>query len=258
MGLDVLNLLSLSGKTFLVTGASSGIGRIAAMLFAQLGASLALVARNQDRLQETLMRLEGKGHRSYSFDLNQIEEIPNLVKLIISDTGPLSGIFHSAGIAPMLSIKSVKHSTIISPFMTCAFASLMFGKAFCLKGVKAQGGASLVFMSSAAALTGTKGLSVYASSKAAVDGAVRAMAVELAEKNIRVNSIAAGMVQTEMHAALLDGMSDEAVEERRRQHPLGFGEPMDVAMTAAFLLSDASKWITGTTMVVDGGFSISR
>ena len=258
MGLDALNPLSLSGKTLLVTGASSGLGRAAAILFSRLGASLAIVARNQDRLQETVAQLEGEGHRTYTFDLNENEEIPNLVKLIVGDTGPLSGIFHSAGIAPMLSIRSVKYPTITSPFMTSVFASLMLAKAFCQKSVKAEGGASLVFMSSAAALTGTKGLSVYASSKAAVDGAVRAMAVELAEKNIRVNSIAAGMVQTEMHAALLDGMSDEAVEERRRQHPLGFGEPMDVAMTAAFLLSDASRWITGTTMVVDGGFSIGR
>lgn len=249
---------SLSGKTILVTGASSGLGRETSLLLSSLGAKLVLIARNEGRLNDTLSQLEGSGHASRVFDLNQLEAIPGFIKNICEQTGALSGLFHAAGIAPVLSIKAIKEKSVLAPFQTSIFASLMLAKAFCQKDVKAEKGASLVFMSSASGLTGTKGLSVYGASKAAVDGAVRSLAVELADRNIRVNSIAAGMVQTEMHEAITQDMSPEMLQDREKQHPLGFGEPIDVALAAAFLLSDASKWITGTTMVVDGGFSISK
>lgn len=252
------NPMSLVGKTFLLTGASSGLGRETAIILSKLGARLALVARNTIRLEETYSKLESKGHKIYTFDLEQLDEIPGLLKTIAEEIGPLSGIFHAAGIAPVLSIKSAKEKSIIPSFKSSIFASLMLAKGFCQKGIQAEGMASLVFMSSAASITGSKGLSVYSASKAAVDGSVRALAVELAEKNIRVNSVAAGMIKTEMHAAITDNMSSEMLKDREGHHPLGFGEPIDVAMAVAFLLSDASKWITGTTMVVDGGFSISK
>ncbi len=255
---NMMNPLSLVGKKLLVTGASSGLGKETAIVLSKLGATLGLLARNEKRLKETLTLLEGNGHKVFPFDLEQLDAIPEIVKTIVEEIGPLSGFFHAAGIASVLSIKSVKEKSIISPFKSSIFAALMLSKAFCQKGVKAEGMASLVYMSSAAALTGSKGLSVYAASKAAVDGSVRALAVELAEKNIRVNSVAAGMIKTEMHEAMTDNMSLEMLKDREHHHPLGFGEPFDVAMAVAFLLSDASKWITGTTMVVDGGFSINK
>lgn len=252
------NPLALDGKNIVVTGASSGLGRETAIVLSKLGARLALVARNKDRLNDTLSSLEGAGHKAWSFDLERLDDIPGLVKTISEEIGHLSGLYHAAGIASILSIKTVKNKNIASSFNASAFASLMLAKAFCQKEVKDDRGTSLVFMSSASGLTGTKGLSVYAASKAAVDGAVRSLAVELADKKIRVNSIAAGMVRTEMHEAIVKEMSTEMLRDREKQHPLGFGEPIDVALAAAFLLSDASKWITGTTMIVDGGFSISK
>lgn len=253
------NPLSLSGKRILVTGASSGLGREASIVLSKLGATIALVARNADRLQETLSKLKGTGHRIYPFDLQLMDEITPLLKCVAGETGPLTGLFHAAGIAPVLSIKVVRERTIIPAFQTSIFASLMLAKGFCQKGVKDEScSSSLVFMSSVSGLTGTFGLSVYSASKAAVDGAVRSLAVELAGRQIRVNSIAAGMVQTEMHNTITKEMTQERLKERERQHPLGFGEPSDVALAAAYLLSDASKWITGTTMIVDGGFSINK
>jgi len=252
------NPMSLSGKKILVTGASSGLGRETAVVLSRLGASVVLVARNLERLNETYSRLDGTGHSIFPFDLEKLDEIPNLLKTITDTSGPLSGIFHAAGIESTISIKVVKVKNIQPVFLTSAFAALMLTKGFCQKGVKIDGPTSLVFMSSTAGLTGTKGLSVYASSKAAIDGAIRALAVELAEKRVRVNSLAAGMIKTEMLEAVAKEMSTERLQEREKQHLFGFGEPLDVAMAVAFLLSDASKWITGTTMVVDGGFSINK
>lgn len=251
--------MSLSGKTIVVTGASSGIGRQTAVVLSRLGACLVLIARNRERLEETRMQLDGTNHRTISFDLNQLDEIPSLFKKIASDTGPLSGVFHAAGVVSIVAARMIKSRNIYQDFTTGPFASLMIARAFSQKGVYSeQEITSLLFMSSAAGLTGTRGLSIYASSKAAVDGAVRALAVELSERKIRVNSLAAGMVRTEMHDSITEDITSERLLDREKQHPLRFGEPMDVALSAAFLLSDAAKWITGTTLIVDGGFSISK
>lgn len=252
------NPMSLSGKSILVTGASSGLGRETSIVLSKLGATIALVARNRDRLEETLARLEGTGHKTYSFDLDRLDDIPILLKTISEDIGLLSGIFHAAGIESTTSIKGLRFRDIQPVFSTSLYATLMLVKGFCQKGVKSDAPTSLVFMSSTASLTGTKGLSVYSSSKAAINGATRALAVELANKHVRINSLAAGMIKTEMLEAVAKVMTPERLQERESQHPLGFGEPRDVALAVAFLLSDASKWITGTTMVVDGGFSISK
>jgi len=249
--------MSLEGKRILVTGASSGIGRETAIILSKLGAEVVLLARNRERLEETCRELEGSGHSIYEYDLEQLDGIPELLKTIAAEQGRLSGVFHAAGIAPVYAINAIKEEKIESVFKSSAFASLILAKGFCNKNVR-QLPASLVFMSSGAALTGSKGLAIYSSSKAAVDGAVRAMAVELAEKDIRVNAIAAGMVKTEMYEVFVETAPSNAVEKKIQRHPLGFGLPEDVAMAAAFLLSDASKWITGTTMVVDGGFTISK
>lgn len=252
------NPMSLVNKKILVTGASSGIGRHTSIILSKLGAEVVLVARNKERLNETYNKLEGSGHSVYDYDLEQLDGIPKFIKDIVSEQGCLSGIFHAAGIAAALSVNSIKERSIYSIFQSSAFASLMLAKAFSHKDVRAEGSTSLVLMSSAAGLTGTKGMSIYSSSKAAVDGAVRAIAVELAEKNIRVNSIAAGMIKTEMHETFVNNNASEVMDRKENLHPLGFGAPEDVAMAVAFLLSDASKWITGTTMVVDGGFTISK
>lgn len=251
------NPMSLEGKRILVTGASSGIGRETSIILSKLGAEVVLVARNRERLNETYSMLEGNGHSIYEYDLEQLDSIPKFLKDIASEQGLLSGLFHSAGIEATLALNVIKEEKIQSVFKSSAYASLMLAKGFSHKSVR-QEVASIVFMSSAAGLTGSRGLTLYSASKAAIDGAVRAMAVELSDKNIRVNSIAAGMVKTEMYKAYIKQASIEAVGKRMEDHLLGFGLPEDVAMAVAFLLSDASKWITGTTMVVDGGFTINK
>jgi len=250
--------MDLTGKRILVTGASSGIGRETSIILSKLGARVVLLARNKERLEETYSKLEGTDHSIYEYDLEQLDGIPKILKDIVIEQGCLSGLFHAAGVVSVSSINMIKEKIINSMFMPSVFAFLMLAKAFSNKDVRKVGSSSIVVMSSAAGLTGSKGLALYSAAKAAVDGSVRALAVELAEKSIRVNSIAAGMVKTQMYEDFVIRAPLEAIEKKLERHPLGFGVPSDVALAAAFLLSDASKWITGTTMVVDGGFTISK
>lgn len=247
--------MNLADKRILVTGASSGIGKAAAQLISRLEAKIVLMARNEARLQMTLESLSGEGHSIYAFDLTAVDDIPAMMKKIVLEQGMLSGFFHAAGIEMIMPVSILKRKYIDPVFDVSIKAALMLARGFCQKGVQKPGNASLVFMSSAAGLCGVAGMSIYSASKAAIDGAVRSLACELAPRSIRVNSIVAGAVQTEMHDEILKKLTEEEILEYRRKHLLGFGKPEDIAHAAAFLLSDASHWITGTTMIVDGGYS---
>jgi NAD(P)-dependent dehydrogenase (short-subunit alcohol dehydrogenase family) len=252
-----INPMSLAGKRILVTGASSGIGKVAAIIFSRLGAEVMLLARNEERLRGTYKSLEGQNHGVYPFDLSYIDEIPGLLKKIAQEHGPLSGIFHSAGITSVKSVALMKDKYIEEVFASSIKAALMLSKGFIQKNVKAEGSTSLVFMSSTVAIRGSKGLSIYSASKAAVDGAVRSLAVELADRKVRVNSILSGGLETEMHTESLKNFSAEELAAYEKKYIMGYGTGEDVAYGAAFLLSNAARWMTGTNMVIDGGISIS-
>jgi NAD(P)-dependent dehydrogenase (short-subunit alcohol dehydrogenase family) len=249
-----LNHLGLKDKIILVTGASSGIGKSAAQVFSLLGAKILLLGRNEDRLGLAHASLSGHGHGIYVFDLENLDEIPGLLKKMAQDHGPLSGIFHCAGTTSILPINIVKEKYIDTVFTTSIKACLMLARGFCQKNVKKSGWTSLVYMSSAASRCGVAGMSIYSASKAAIDGAIRSLACELAPKEIRVNSIIAGGVKTEMHRELVEKITNAEMKEYEKKHLLGFGSSEDIAYAAAFLLSDMANWITGTTMIVDGGY----
>lgn len=249
------NPMDLSGKTILVTGASSGIGQAGARLFSQLGARVAVTGRNEARLQATLASLAGEGHRSYVFDLDQTGEVVGLVKQVAEDMGPLWGLFHCAGLAPIVPLQVLKEKDLDLIFASSFRAAMMLAKGFARRGAHGDEGGSMVFMSSVAATRGTPGLSVYAAAKAAVEGMVHSLATELVGKGLRVNALAAGGVHTGIHEAFAGVLSAEQMAAYEQRHLLGFGQPEDVAQAAAFLLSDAARWITGTTLVVDGGYT---
>jgi NAD(P)-dependent dehydrogenase (short-subunit alcohol dehydrogenase family) len=245
---------AFAGRRILVTGASSGLGQAAAMLLAQCGAELILVGRDEGRLQQTEGSLKAGNHQVRSADLTDADKAAELVQRVASEGGPLHGIFHSAGTTLVLPVRLTKSHHLNDLFGAAVFGALGVARAAAKKNVVADGG-SVVFMSSISSLRGRPGMVGYSAAKAATDGMVRALATELAPRKIRANSIVAGAVETQMHQDFVESVDEATVAAYRDLHLLGFGRPRDIANAVAFLLSDAARWITGTNLMVDGGYS---
>lgn len=245
------NPYSLDGKTILVTGASSGIGRASAIECAKLGARVIITARNEERLSQTLSQLEGNGHQMYLCDLNNNEDIDNL----ISQLPEIQGFVSNAGFTKLLPVQFINIDDINNIFQVNTVAPMLLLQKL-LKKKKLKKGASIVFTSSLAGLgTCSVGNSMYAASKGAISAFIRCVALELAPKNIRVNAVCPAMVDT----GILDSgtVSKEQLEADQKNYPLGrYGTPEDIAWAMVFLLSDASSWITGDNLVIDGGVTL--
>jgi len=242
----------LAGRHVLVTGASSGLGRTTATRLAEAGARLTLVGRDEGRLEAVRAALTGTGHTARATAFADIEATAEVVKEISAAHGALDGIFHSAGSELVRPMRMFTNEHAARLFDAALYGSL--GIAAASRNVL-NDGASLVFMSSVAGLRGTSGMVGYSTAKAAVDGMVRSLACELASRKIRVNSIAAGAVETEMHERLAKSLGDKAIEDYKQRHLLSFGQPDDIANATLFLVSSAARWITGTALVVDGGYT---
>jgi NAD(P)-dependent dehydrogenase (short-subunit alcohol dehydrogenase family) len=251
----MINPLDLSGKRILVTGASSGLGREISIVLNQLGARIKLIGRDEIRLQ-TVCELLGSENNSWeSFDLtNNFKEIPLWMKQDAIDNGPFYGLVHSAGIEKTLPVRSVSEKDYDELMAINTKSAFFLAKGFVQKKCYVPGG-GMVFLSSIASLSGQKGLSLYSASKGAIVSMVRSMAVELSPKNIRVNSISPGHIETNMGALLKKKMLASQYEAIANEHLLGIGQPEDVAYAVAYLLAKTGKWITGTNLVVDGGFT---
>ncbi len=245
---------ALAGRHLLVTGASSGLGRAVAIACAAVGARIALLGRDEGRLQDTRGMLDGKGHHTVATAFADLEATADTIKAIATEHGAFGGMFHAAGTELVRPMRMFKNDHAEDLFGAALFGSLGIARAAASRGVL-NDGASLVFMSSVAGLRGTAGMVGYSTAKAAVDGMVRSLACELAPRRIRVNSIAAGAVETEMHGRLAKSLGENAMGDYERRHLLGFGRPEDIANAALFLLGDTSAWITGTTLSVDGGYT---
>lgn len=242
---------SFADRKIVVAGASSGLGRAAALELAAAGAKLILLGRNEDRLREVADAAGGQAWRSV--DLADDNAADAVIREVAVDA-PIDGIFHSAGTSLVAPMRMTKTAQIDDLFGAAVYGALGVARAASRRGVMRDGG-SLVFMSSVSSLRGRRGMVAYSSAKAATSGLVRALAVELADRGIRVNSIAAGAIETEMHHDFANTVSEEMVTNYRNLHPLGFGRADDVAHAVMFLLSDASRWITGVDLSVDGGYA---
>lgn len=245
----------LKDKVVLVTGASSGLGKQTAIFFSQQGAQVVITGRNEDRLTDTLKNLEGDGHLSIAANLISPIEIDDLIKNIVNKVGPLDGVVHCAGIMQTMPLKVLKEVSFDEVFNANVKSAQFLAKSVNRKGRFNSSGSSFVFLSSVAAVCGEPANSVYAASKAALQGLSRSLALELARLNVRVNCIAPGLIKTEMVKKFGELLTNEQNMTIANKHPLGLGTPDDVAYAAAFLISDMSRWVTGTTLYVDGGYS---
>ncbi len=246
----------LSGRTVLVTGASSGIGRAVAQQVASLGGKVVASGRDAGRLDALIAGLPGQGHTAAPLALQDADQVAEWGKSVAERCQGLDAIFHGAGIELIRPVRLTKAAQLQEVLASSLFAAFGLARAAASKGVMRESGGSLLFMSSVAGMRGQAGMTAYSAAKGSIDALVRSLAVELASRHIRVNSLAAGAVRTEMHGRLTRALGPEAEAEYQARHLLGFGEPRDVSDVALFLLSDLSRWVTGATWVVDGGYSI--
>lgn len=250
-----MSFLGLEGKRILVTGASSGIGRAVAMELAASETRLLLVARDLARLQEAAEACPGSGHQVLSFDLVAgLEEIPGWLKGLGEKGGPIDGLVHAAGVQMAKPLKLQKPAELEHLFRLNVHAGFMLARGFRQPQVRGALG-SIVFLSSVMGSVGAPGRAAYGSSKGAVEAATRSLALELAPENIRVNCVAPGFVESEMLESLSKLIGAEGTARIAALHPLGFGKPEDVAKAVAFLLGSCSRWVTGSTLTIDGGYT---
>lgn len=244
------NPYSLEGKTILITGASSGIGRRTAIECSKMGATLVITGRNQERLNDTLASLEGEGHLTFAGDLTE----DTAMEALMEQLPPLNGVFFCAGVTDTTPAKFIDEDKIERVFSINIKSPMLLTK-WLVKKKKIQAGASLVYMSSYGAEVVTPGLGIYAASKGAVNSFMRTIATELSARKVRANSIMAMMVQTEL-IETLGSLSKEDIEKDEAKYPLGYGKPEDIAFAVIYLLSDASKWVTGSIIKMDGGSTL--
>jgi len=242
----------LDGKRILVTGASSGIGRQVAISVTEMGGTVLITGRDKVRLEHTYAALRGDGHQQLLADLLHG---PDRTALIDALPG-LDGIVHSAGIVQVFPIKFV-HQALLSETMDINYKAPALLTAEITKKKKLNKRASIVFISSIASQAPWKGGSSYGASKAALEAFSRVLALEFQQQGIRANCISPAMVKTAMYDTAESVASKEKMTEYMERYPLGVGHPDDVANAAIFLLSEASRWITGINMVLDGGFLIN-
>jgi len=245
------NPFSLEGKTVLVTGASSGIGKATAIECSKLGATVIISARNEERLKETLSQMEGEGHMIITADLNNEDDI----KKIADNCPNLDGVVNNAGIGSTKPVAFFNIKDITSVYQSNTFAPMLLIR-WLIKKKRLQTGCSLIFTSSISSKLPFPGNGIYGSSKSALEIYTKYCALELANKGIRANSIHPGMIETKLiHGGAL---AEEDLKRDLDHYPLGrYGKPEEVAWQIIFLLSDASQWVTGTSVIIDGGLSIN-
>lgn len=245
------NPFSLEGKTILVTGASSGIGRATAIMCSRLGASVIITARNEERLLDTFSQLEGSNNKSIIADLSASEGISQLINQI----SELDGVVNNAGINKILPIQFVDEHELMNTMQINALSPILLTQGL-IKKKKIRKGGAIVFVSSIAGHTRSSvGNSMYCASKGTISGFVKCVAKELVIKKIRCNEVLPGQVDTPIMSQ--GAVTEEQMAALAAHIPMKrLGNPDEIASGIVFLLSDAASYITGSSLIIDGGLSL--
>jgi NAD(P)-dependent dehydrogenase (short-subunit alcohol dehydrogenase family) len=247
--------LDFGGRCVVVTGASQGIGRACAEELSAHGARIVLVGRDEKTLEAARAAMSGAGHEILVLDLSSFDRIGSAIASVAARVGRLYGLCHAAGEVATQPL-SITTAEVVQRMMAVnVLAGLELSRAVARRDVMETSGGSLVLISSVYGRVGVPGETGYSATKGAIVAAARAMAIELARRRIRVNTISPGFVRSPMTDTALDLLSPEQAVAIEQKHPLGIGTPADVARAAVFLLAPSTTWITGTDMVVDGGYS---
>ena len=246
------NPFSLKNKTILVTGASSGIGKSIAVESSKMGASLIITGRNEERLEETYRQLKGENHLKIVADMTKYEDI----ETIVHEIPQIDGFSNNAGITQVVLVKHIKQSSLENILSTNTIAPILLTQLL-IKNGKMKKDGSIVFTSS---LSGNYcvhyGEGMYAASKGAISGFAKGAALDLSKSNIRVNSVCPGIINTNLFETN-SVLTKEELEEKQKYFPLKrFGQPEDVAYAVIYFLSDASSWVTGADIKIDGGYTL--
>lgn len=248
------DLLQVKGRSYMVTGAASGIGRATALLLSELGANVLLADINADKLEEVRQECQGDAD-TLIIDLMNAECIKQAIKDKVTTFGKLHGFVHCAGIPYIAPLKVVNAERTERVYKLNTYAAIELAKVCSNKQIYAGEHGSFVLISSVYGLVGSAANVGYAMSKGAIVAITRSLAMELVNNGIRVNCVAPGFIKTPM-ADKVDGMMDSEYDDRLNAlHPMGLGRTEDVANGILFLLSDMSSWMTGAVLNVDGGFT---
>ena len=244
---------------FLVSGASSGIGRAISLRIIELGGSVIGAARNRERLRQTKEMASDTGAFNIEVkDLTEdIDRLPEWLKHIVERHGKLKGMALAAGIQHTLPVQAEKVEKSKKLFDINFFSNLALIKGFSKKSNNCGSESSIVVISSFTSLIGVPGTVSYSASKGALNSSVKTLAIELARDGLRINAVLPGHIITEMFSGGSQQISKKFIESLEPKYPLGLGKPADVANAVCFLLSDAARWITGTNLIIDGGASIN-
>ena len=241
-------------KKILITGATSGIGYESVKHLSKIGADLILTGRSSEKLHKIKSSLDNNKVLIIPKDLSEKNSGSYLIESLPKEWLPLNGLFHAAGNI-LLKPLSFSSREDFDNLVQISLHTILEMSKYISKKKYFEHGSSIVLMSSIASILGATGLGYYSATKSSINSICKSMAIELANKGIRVNAILAGAVETNMHKEITESLSNEFVEKYESKHLLGFGKAEDIANMVSFLLSPASKWITGTSIVVDGGFS---
>lgn len=252
--MESYNPFNLKGKKIIVTGASSGIGRQCSIDFSRMGATVIMIARNAERLNQTLKELVGTDHIVISADLTDFKAVPGIIEAINKSVGKIDGLVNCAGISTTLPLKLMSVEKLDEFFQTNVYTAIELTREV-TKVKHMNTGGSVVFFSSIMGCVGESGKSLYSMTKGALIAATRSLACEFARRQIRVNCISPGAILTPINEKLPHMADPDQRKLLEEKHLLGLGQTSDISSACIYLLSNASRWVTGQNLIIDGGYT---